>query len=316
LKKDDIGLGEIMTQPNEQENFSQAETVVLLKQAIEQLNSIISQLNLGTEKMLPSKVAIDNLLDSTQQLANAFALKPDEFAGIEESLTPEPAVEEAEGIDDILPDFEQVEGWWTGVLNKIRQLLPREISAKIPDWLITGLLTGSLVTILLIAVVSLPKNPPEIAENIPEIFPSPSPEVKEIIETPAQLTAPDVPTPVTITKAKPRLTPEQSLVAAIQEEITDLTNRYPEGIISTIEADFLGSRLVVILGDNWYSLEASQQDKFANSVFQRSQSLDFSRLEMKDNSGILLARSPVVGDQVVIVNRELYKGESTKEKLE
>jgi len=290
-----------MTQPNERENFSQAETVIRLQQAIEQLNSIVSQLNMGTESVLPPKVAIDNLLNSTQQLADA--LKPDEFAGVEESLTPDSLIEEAEGIDDILPDFEQVEGWWTGILNKIRRLLPGKISEKIPDWLITGLLTGSLVTILLVAVVSLPKNPPEIAENMPEVVSSPFPAATEIIETPPELTAPEAPIPVPITKAKPRLTPEQSLVAAIQEEINDLTTRYPEGIISTVEADFLASRLVVILGDNWYGLEASQQDKFANSVFQRSQSLDFRRLEMKDNEGILLARSPVVGDQVVILNR-------------
>lgn len=290
-----------MTQPNKRENFSQAETVVLLQQTIEQLNSIVSQLNTGTETILPPKAAIDNLLNSTQQLANA--LKPDEFVGVEESLTPEPTEEEAEGIDDILPDFEQVEGWWTGILNKIRRLLPGGISDKIPDWLITGLLTGSLVTILLVAVVSLPKNSPEIAANIPEVSPISSPEDREVIETPAELTAPDVPIPVPITKAKPRLTPEQSLVAAIQEEITDLTTRYPEGIIATVEADFSGSRLVVILGNNWYSLNAAQQDKFASSIFQRSQSLDFRRLEMKDESGMLIARSPVVGDQVVIVNR-------------
>jgi hypothetical protein len=294
LKKDGNGLKKIMTQPNERENLNQAETVVLLQQAIEQLNSIVSQLNTTTGAVLPSKVAIDNLLNSTQQLANA--LKPDEFAGVEESLTPEPPEEEAAGIDDILPDFEQVEGWWTGILNKIRRLLPRVIGEKIPDWLITGLLTGSLVTILLVAVISLPK-------NLPEISSSPSLKDTEVIETPAELTAPDVAIPVPITKAKPRLTPEQSLVAAIQEEITDLTTRYPEGIIATVEADFLGSRLVVILGNNWYSLNAAQQDKFASSIFQRSQTLDFRRLEMKDESGILIARSPVVGEQVVIVNR-------------
>jgi hypothetical protein len=301
LKKDGSGLRKNMTQPNERENFSQVETVVLLQQAIEQLNSIVSQLNTGTGVVLPSKVAIDNLLNSTQQLASA--LKPDEFAGVEESLIPDPVMEEAEGIDDILPDFEQVEGWWTGVLNKIRRLLPGRIGEKIPDWLITGLLTGSLVIILLLAVVSLPKNIPEIAENSTEVAPSPASKVTEVIETPPELTAPEAPIPVPITKAKPRLTPEQSLVAAIQEEIIDLTTRYPEGIISTVEADFLGSRLVVILGDNWYSLDSAQQDKLANSVFQRSQSLDFRRLEMKDNGGILIARSPVVGGQVVIVNR-------------
>jgi hypothetical protein len=37
--------------------------------------------------VLPPKVAVDNLLNSTQQLA--AALKPDEFAEVEQSLTPD-----------------------------------------------------------------------------------------------------------------------------------------------------------------------------------------------------------------------------------
>ncbi|MGV2391069.1 MAG UNVERIFIED_CONTAM: hypothetical protein LVR29_31600 [Microcystis novacekii LVE1205-3] len=106
----------------------QAETAVRLQEAIEQLNSIVSQLNTGTGIVLPPKVAVDNLLNSTQQLAG---LKPDEFAEVEQSLTPDSPIEAAEGIDDILPDFEQVEGWWTAILNKIRRLLPG-ISEKFP----------------------------------------------------------------------------------------------------------------------------------------------------------------------------------------
>jgi hypothetical protein len=135
---------------------------------------------------------------------------------------------------------------------------------------------------------------------LPAIAPKASPEV---IETPPELKAPDLPIPVPISKPEPKLTPEQSLVAAIQEEITDLTSRYPEGLISTVEADFLGSRLTVIVGESWYGLNTSRQDKFADSISQRSQRLDFRRLEIKDTSGILLARSPVVGDRVVIITR-------------
>jgi hypothetical protein len=44
-----------MTQPNERENFSQAETVIRLQEAIEQLNSIVSQLNTGTGTVLTQR---------------------------------------------------------------------------------------------------------------------------------------------------------------------------------------------------------------------------------------------------------------------
>jgi hypothetical protein len=283
-----------MTQPDNRENLSQRETVVLLQQTIDQLRAIISQLNTGAVANLPDRAAVDRLCFSTQQLAGSLIPSAEEeegLAAIEDILTPAFPSEKLGEREDFIPSSRQKQVWWAGIFPKIRAIPPR---------LRTGLLTGSVVAMVLAAVFLLPQNLPDIARNLPAIAPKVPPEV---IETPPELKAPDLPIPVPISKPEPKLTPEQSLVAAIQEEITDLTSRYPEGLISTVEADFLGSRLTVIVGESWYGLNTSRQDKFADSISQRSQRLDFRRLEIKDTSGILLARSPVVGDRVVIITR-------------
>ncbi len=101
------------------------------------------------------------------------------------------------------------------------------------------------------------------------------------------------------------MTPEQSLIAAIQKEITNLTNQYPDDLIGKIEANFIGSRLIVTVGNQWYDLTNKEQDNLANNILERSWGLDFRKLEILDSQKHLIARSPVVGDQVIILKRNL-----------
>jgi hypothetical protein len=52
------------------------------------------------------------------------------------------------------------------------------------------------------------------------------------------------------------------------------------------------------------NLKESQQDKLADEILRRSNELDFSKLEITDLKGTLLARSPVVGPNMVILKRQ------------
>lgn len=286
-----------MTQPDNRENLSQRETIEALQQAIDRLNTLVSQLNTGSLESLPSRAAIDNLLTSTREVASVLVPIPaeteeeDEFAGIEDILTPALSAEEPKKPAREKPGFEKKKGISRGFR------FPR---IAIPGWLLGTVLAAGAVALVAFGIVNFPKNPPEIAVNPPETVRE---DVPEVMETPPELKAPDVEIPVPIREPEPKLTPEQSLVAAIQAEITELTNRYPEGLISTVEVDFLAGRLTVFVGDSWYDLQPKRQDKFADSIFQRARDLDFTRLEVKDNSGVLVARSPVIGDRVVIVER-------------
>jgi hypothetical protein len=125
------------------------------------------------------------------------------------------------------------------------------------------------------------------------------------IDAPPELKAPKPAQPVeVIPPPEPELTPEQSLVASIQQQVAEITDRYGNGLIQSIEANFMASRLMVKVSDRWYELKESQQNKLADEILRRSREMDFSKLEITDIQGTLVARNPVVGSNMVILKRQ------------
>jgi hypothetical protein len=106
-----------------------------------------------------------------------------------------------------------------------------------------------------------------------------------------------------------QLTPEEILVATIQKQVEEISDRVAAGLIQSIQPNFEGSNLVITLGDNWYDLKSSQQDELAAQMLERSRGLDFSRLEAIDPKGNLVARSPVVGQDMIIFRRQSLSGD-------
>ncbi len=203
-------------------------------------------------------------------------------------------------LDRVLPSFSSLQVWWDGTLEKVRSLLPASLKEKLSDWALTGILAGIVVVLLLTSVLLLPQQPKEVVEIPPEK-----------IEMPPELTAPGAPQPMKpAPPPKLELTPEQSLIAAIQNQVAEITNQYAEGLILSIETNFLESRLIVTVGDDWYDLSDSRQDKLANEMLGHSQKLDFRKLAITDTEGTLLARSPVVGKKMVIWQREKLTAQS------
>ncbi|BAU65598.1 hypothetical protein STA3757_29870 [Stanieria sp. NIES-3757] len=149
------------------------------------------------------------------------------------------------------------------------------------------------------AIVTLPEVPVE-TETLPAIETSPT----EQLETPQiSETKPQLP-PENFIQPKPLpLTPEQNLVAAISTKLSDISNQYFDDLVLSVEANFLQSNLLVKVSDHWYNLNQSEQDKFANEILQKSQQLDFKKLAIQDTSGKLIARTPVVGKQIIILQR-------------
>lgn len=232
---------------------------------------------------------------------------------------------------DTSDNFAQVRQFWSGVLAPIRFLLPRKLSANLSDLGLTSIIAGLLVVVLWtptlfsnspsqvatiepepLPVVITPEplptitNPPELIapseESKPiEVIPTPETEVTPIPEAEV-IPIPEVevtPTPV----PKVELTPEQSLIASIQAQITQEGDRISDGSIQSIRANFAGGSLVIQVKDDWYSLAKSEQDKLAQKLLYQSQQLDFTHLEITDSQGTLLARSPVVGTNMIVFKR-------------
>lgn len=238
--------------------------------------------------------------------------------------------------EKVRPWLPRLQARWQGLLQKVRSLLPASFNDKLPDWGLSGAIASIAVFFLWISLSLLPGKPPEVAPIPPVAVAtpvSPTPKVQvtpipiaispptpvamktpEVIATPtptpgiiapAELTAPKSAQPIKLAPPPaPVLTPEQSLVATIQNQVAEVTSQYANGLIQSIQANFPSSRLQVKVTNGWYELSSEQQDKLATEMLGRAKELDFSKLEIADLGGKLLARSPVVGSKMVILQRK------------
>jgi hypothetical protein len=216
---------------------------------------------------------------------------------------------------------------WDGFLRTFRLFLPSSISNNVSDLVLTGifavifLVTIGITTFLFIPTsstqVAIVTPVEEVTKPTPVIEPKPKP--TPIIEpkpkpTPVIEPKPK-PTPVIEPKPKPtpirELTPEESLLVAIEKQFSEISvsvkNTKDKNIVSQlikpILANFRTSDLTLKISDVWYSLENSQQDKLAADILQRSQELNFTHLKIVDSQEKIIARSPVVGNEMIIFQR-------------
>jgi hypothetical protein len=159
-------------------------------------------------------------------------------------------------------------------------------------------------------VLPEPTVAPEVFTVLPE--PTVAPEVFTVLPEPtATPEAEAEPTPEAIPEPEPtptpepvvELTPEQSLIAAIEKQVEEISDRLSAGLIKSTQANFRTSNLTIKISNDWYTLEASQQDKLATEILQRAKELNFSHLEIIDSQDKLIARNPVVGNKMVIFKR-------------
>ena len=101
-----------------------------------------------------------------------------------------------------------------------------------------------------------------------------------------------------------KLTPEQKLIAELREKVLQLTEDYQEDIVLFIEPNIANKFLIVTITDDWYQLETTEQDEIVADMFARSQKLEFRKLAIKDQNDNLVARSPVVGQNMIIFRRD------------
>ncbi|PSP18630.1 MAG: hypothetical protein BRC58_03240 [Cyanobacteria bacterium QS_8_64_29] len=171
---------------------------------------------------------------------------------------------------------------WARILARVRNRLPAALNRVLPDWGLTGILVGAFVALVWLGL--------SVARGEPG-QPPPQP------EAPAQAQAAAEPP-----ETEP--TPEQAFVAAVRERITELTERETSDLVQAIRPDLASSTVTVTLADRWYELEPQRQDRLANKLQRRAQALDFSWVRAVDAEGRLLARSPNLGSDMLVLARE------------
>lgn len=99
------------------------------------------------------------------------------------------------------------------------------------------------------------------------------------------------------------ISPEQIMVTDIQAQVAEVSNRYGEALIQSVQTNFKLGRLVIQMTEAWYQLSPNRQDQLLADLLDRAQGLKFKKLIIADQARALVARSPVVGDRMVVVRR-------------
>jgi hypothetical protein len=133
---------------------------------------------------------------------------------------------------------------------------------------------------------------------VPPATPAPTLAAQPIVPSVAA-TASTAPAPVKPSAPVKKLTAQEKLLASLQETAGDQGK-----LIATAQPNKAAGRLQVNLQSDWYQLDVAQQDQLAQTLFTKAQALKFRSLELLDGKGEILARSPVVGNEMVVLLRQ------------
>ena len=275
--------------PENQPSISQTEAINLLENTIKQLTEIVDKINNQGEVNLSNQNIINNLVNVSNELANSLEIQPQK-----------PVKEPGKKINFKLIVI--------GIIGAIALIVTanfllnkpsQEIAKKLPtkDIEITEQVPELTIKEEPTIVEKIPEEELEVKETPPELIPSEKPELPPSIPVEKPIIEENLPL------VKPKLTPEQSLIASIQNQVAEISQKYAEGVILAIEANFDSGYLTVTIDDTWYQLGKNQQNKLSQEILNKAQILDFYKLTIKDTKNNLIARSPVVGNKIIIFRR-------------
>lgn len=245
----------------------------------------------------------------------------DEALDWEDEFVPEPPIPQSPSTREALawlkPLWRRVKAAWRRILAGVRSRLP--ITAQLSDTILSGILIGILV--LLLTIINGLRQPPAIAK-VPPLAPS-APVSRDtspssIADGASDLDAPELeaseldrlpevlePEAPATEVPEPELDPaERERIAAIQTQLMDASLSYGNNLLVSAQADLTHNQLTANLSSGWYGLSAPAQEDLANDWLRRSIEMNFAELELRSPDGLLLARSPVIGEQMVILQRQ------------
>lgn len=228
------------------------------------------------------------------------------------------------------------------LLSPVRRFLPPSLNQKLSDGILFAGIIAVFLLIFITKSSFTAKKPAAIVAETPpvieqtqtpspptpetQLFPvdsEPFPDLVEVIPVPEELTPlvkssePEseltstppatVETPSETAELSnenlPQLTPEQYLMAAIQKQMNEATASYGNELVQSVRMKIPASLLQVTVNDDWYQLEARTQNQFAEEILKQAQNLSLTKLEITNIENQVIARSPVVGSEMIILKR-------------
>ena len=321
---------ENQAQPNESQSnlpLSKTETIAFLNESIDRLEKTIQKISEDSAKM-PSSKSLDTLLVTTQELEAAVTSTDTQASTLSAIPQTPPAIAQSNILKTAATDpslskpkrntasivvgvtaiaIAIVTIFWLWKPQQFANLLPQtEPIAIAPQ--------SEIKTRPLIPSEELPDNSPDnlgivsdiSAMDFPEEIESAAEPIEDVVETviPEELTSPERPKKLKMVAVKPKLnfTPEQNLVAVLETKISELVETYPQEFIEEVRVDLPANSLVVRVTDNWYDLDESDRNSLGNDILNRARAFSFQKLELEDKMGALVARNPIIGDNIILQN--------------
>ncbi|MBD2113578.1 MULTISPECIES: hypothetical protein [Cyanophyceae] len=189
---------------------------------------------------------------------------------------------------------------WKKGLRWVRSQLPLDLQRKLSDSMLTAIALGLLMLLLALwNPLGAKRGEPVIAsEPLPQITAA-EPGVDDLFAAPVPTAEQPVPAPAPVVEP----TPEQSLITDIQNRVSSISRSYGAGLIQSVEVNLPENTLGVNVAEAWYGLLTSQQNDVAQDIYAQAQGLKFGTLQLRDPEGVVVARNPVVGPNMVILRR-------------
>ncbi len=231
--------------------------------------------------------------------------------------------------------------WWAKIIAGVRSRLDGETNGKLSDRALSGILSG-MALLLLWLTTSLPVGPSRAAQpvakppvaaklapkTLAQKYPADLPTTKQapfpsnlsgaptmlpaagsntvsakpLASVPTASRPETLPAPVKPVAIAPqpvvKLTPEQQLLASFQA-----LGDNPK-LLQSLTQDKVANTLRLTLNPDWYSLSPDQQDQLAADFLTKTQALKVRSLQLLDGAGNVIARNPVVGNEMIILLRQ------------
>lgn len=123
------------------------------------------------------------------------------------------------------------------------------------------------------------------------------------VQSVSQPTAVKAPAIKSIAPTPEILSPDAQKRAKLRQDLDVIAGSLIDNAIVGIRPQFNTHFLAITLSDRWYATPESTQDNLANSLLVIAQVKGFTQIQLEGSDGAVLARNPVVGNGMIILQR-------------